>query len=437
MKCIKVFFTFLILTLIAQSGFVYGDSTYSGASAWAVAELNKAENYGLITEKIKEKMNEPISREEFAELAVRLYEKTKGVKAAYVEENKFSDTKNEEIYKAYNLNIVNGTDMEKRLFSPNQLTNREQVAAMLYRTAQAIDPDTDLSTDGVDSFSDQSIVSSWALESLKYMYKHGFLKGSDEKIDPKGTCTREMAAIIASRIFEKSTGASSGTPQDSTPSASSDASPGSLLGASPDESPNKSSLNALKNCKWELKVMDTKKGKWIAPMDAGALEIDVWVDIHAWKNGGTSVLGKYYGEAYITHKVDISKLSNEEYSSFGDALFDRKCEKLEFEIVPYDLDEYFKHVMGEKVAPLMEFTSMANFKANFSTYHTDGDFTYIERSTGESANITHTGGDETLVPVGINLRIEGVRVKVDIPTYTGFWGTGLFDGTIIGTPITK
>lgn len=83
MKCIKVFFTFLILALIVQSGVIYGDATYNDASAWAVAELNKAENYGLITEKIKEKMNDSISREEFAELAVRLYEKTFFTKPAY------------------------------------------------------------------------------------------------------------------------------------------------------------------------------------------------------------------------------------------------------------------------------------------------------------------------------------------------------------------
>lgn len=428
MKCIRVLSVLLALALIMQGGAVFGDEAYGGASAWAAAELDKAAGYGLITEKIKDKMNAPISREEFAELAVRLYEKTRGVKAVYTEEDKFSDTKNEEIYKAYNLKIVKGTDMGKRLFSPNQLTDREQVAAMLYRTIQAIDPSTDFSTDGVTSFSDQNVVSSWALESLRYMYKSGFLKGSGGKIDPKGSCTREMAVIIASRILEKNSDMPGMPP--ATPTG---ASPGTLSGTAPQNLPGS---NALLECNWELRVNDTKKGKYQTPM--GTIETDVTVDLVAWKNGGTDILGKYHGEAYITHKVDVSKLSNDEYMYFGGAMFDRKCEKLEFEIVPYDWDEYSKHIMIEPnkipVAPLMQFHAMANFMADFSSYK-DQDVTVINRDDGYSYNAADAYGDNATVPVGFNFRIEGLKVKVEIPTYSTVWGTGFFDGTIIGEPI--
>lgn len=176
---------------------------YKGASAWAVAELNKAQEYGFITEKIKDNMGGPITREEFAEVAVRLYEKYTGETASYPDMSAFTDTQNPEIFKAYNLKIVNGTDAAKKLFSPKLPTNREQVAAMLYRAVKAIKPDADLSTGGAPGFSDAKQISGWALENVKFMSKQGFIKGSNGMFSPKGTCTREQAVLIAVRVYEK------------------------------------------------------------------------------------------------------------------------------------------------------------------------------------------------------------------------------------------
>ena len=47
---------------------------YKNASTWAVAELDKVAEYGFITDNIKDKMNGPITREEFCEVAIKLYE---------------------------------------------------------------------------------------------------------------------------------------------------------------------------------------------------------------------------------------------------------------------------------------------------------------------------------------------------------------------------
>lgn len=193
---------------------------YKGASSWAAAELDKAAEYGFITDKIKDKMNSPITREEFAEIAVRLYEKYSGTEAQSADWNTFADTKNPEILKAFNLKIVNGTDMSKGLFSPNQLTNREQVAAMVYRAVKAIKPDEDFSAAGAPQFSDEKQVSGWALEPVRFMTANGFIKGSGGKFDPKGNCTREMAVIIVKRVFEKCYSANTaGKVNDSSSSA--------------------------------------------------------------------------------------------------------------------------------------------------------------------------------------------------------------------------
>lgn len=182
------------------------DTQYGEASPWAVAELDKAANYGFITDRIKDNMTAPITREEFAEVVVRLYEKYTGKAATYEDMSAFVDTKNPEIFKAYNLKIVNGTNLEKKLFTPNDLTNREQVAAMLYRAVKALKPDADMSTAGAESFSDASQISGWGLDNVKFMNKNGFIKGSGGRFDPKGTCTREMAVLIAVRVYEKYAG---------------------------------------------------------------------------------------------------------------------------------------------------------------------------------------------------------------------------------------
>ena len=56
----------LMISLMTQTAFAY-----SGASNWAIGELDKAEGYGLITDKIKGNMKAAITREEFAEIAVK------------------------------------------------------------------------------------------------------------------------------------------------------------------------------------------------------------------------------------------------------------------------------------------------------------------------------------------------------------------------------
>lgn len=186
----------------------HGMPSYSGASNWAIAELDRAVNYGFITEKIKDDMKAPITREEFAELAVKLYEKYTGKSAAPAALTTFVDTQNPEIFKAFNLKIVNGVNTEKKLFAPKDLTNREQVAAMLYRAVAAIEPSTDFSTAGAEKFNDDHLISNWAMESVKFMSKNEFIKGSNGRFDPKGTCTREMAVLIAVRVYEKYSGIS-------------------------------------------------------------------------------------------------------------------------------------------------------------------------------------------------------------------------------------
>ncbi|MGE5544766.1 MAG: S-layer homology domain-containing protein [Bacillota bacterium] len=187
---------------------------YKKASEWAKSELQKANDLGLIPDILKgADLTRPITREEFCELAVLLYEKVTGQKSQPVSPNPFRDTSNPQILKAYNLGITAGTS--PTAFSPKVLINREQCAAMLFRTIKAIHPQGDYSVAGVKDFPDQKYISSWAVEATKYMSKTGIITGDAKgNFMPKATtpaqvaagygmATREQAIALSVRTYEK------------------------------------------------------------------------------------------------------------------------------------------------------------------------------------------------------------------------------------------
>lgn len=169
-------------------------SFYSDASTWAEPELKKANELGLIPDILKgADMTKPITREEFCELAVLLYEKVTETAAAPASPNPFTDTTNSQILKAYALGITTGTSATT--FSPKTLINREQCATMLFRAIKAIAPSADYSVEGVKDFPDQKDISSWAVDGTKYMSKLGIIKGNDAgNFMPKATTTAQTAA---------------------------------------------------------------------------------------------------------------------------------------------------------------------------------------------------------------------------------------------------
>lgn len=169
-------------------------SFFSDASTWAEPELKKANELGLIPGILKgADMTKPITREEFCELAVLLYEKVTETTATPASSNPFTDTTNRQILKAYALGITTGTSTTT--FSPQTLINREQCAAMLFRAIKAIAPKANYSVTGVKDFPDQKDISSWAVDATKYMSKLGIIKGDDSgNFMPKDTTTAQTAA---------------------------------------------------------------------------------------------------------------------------------------------------------------------------------------------------------------------------------------------------
>jgi len=189
-------------------------SFYAAVSDWAKPELQKASDLGLIPDILKgADMTKPITREEFCELSVKLYEKVTGKASEPVSPNPFNDTNNPAILKAFKIGITAGTS--SNTFSPKVLINREQCAAMLFRGIKAMKPSGDFSIAGVSDFPDQKYISDWAVDATKYMSKMKIITGDEQgNFMPKATttvqeaegygmATREQAVALAVRTYNK------------------------------------------------------------------------------------------------------------------------------------------------------------------------------------------------------------------------------------------
>lgn len=175
-------------------------SFFKGASSWAVPTLNKAQEYGFVTEKIKNNMSGKITREEFAEIVVKLYEKYTGEKAT-VGNASFIDTTNPEILKAANLNLVSGVGNNK--FAPKMLVTREQMATILLRVVKVINPTADFSTAGAVPFADDAKIKNWAKDGVYYCGKTQIVKGVGKNMfDPEGNASREAAVVVCTNAYE-------------------------------------------------------------------------------------------------------------------------------------------------------------------------------------------------------------------------------------------
>jgi len=197
--------------------------TVTGASDWAGPELQKAEELKLIPDCLKgQDLTKPITRAEFAAVSIKVYEALSGEKAVEASDNPFTDTKDPEVLKAFNVGITKG--MSATTFEPDRLLDRETAATMLTRVFKKVAfADWTLDTDGKFTlpyekpapFADDAKISDWAKDSVYFMAANEIIKGmGNNMFAPKNTtdadialgyanATREQALIIAARMAEK------------------------------------------------------------------------------------------------------------------------------------------------------------------------------------------------------------------------------------------
>ena len=193
-------------------------------SQWAVAEVNKANNMGLIPDSLvgpTTDFTRPITRAEFAGIAVRVFEALSGTQALPATNNPFIDTRELDVLKAYNMGIMIG--FTHNTFSPNTILNREQAATALTRVFQrstqpgwtyATQANFPLRFTSPPLFADDAQISPWARDSVYFMAANGIIAGvgnnmfqpramtTEQEAEGFAQATREQALAIAVRMVE-------------------------------------------------------------------------------------------------------------------------------------------------------------------------------------------------------------------------------------------
>lgn len=198
---------------------------WSKTSPWAAPEVEKAQKNGLYPDKFNgADLTRPITRAEFAAVALKLYESLSGKKGSPAPASTFTDTKDLDVLTAYSLDIVAGVGNNK--YAPDEYISREQLATMLTRVYKKVNWDGwtlagdntytkhSLDNKGVPTFADDAKISAYAKPSVYFMAKYGIIVGSNNIFAPRNTtsaetaagyasATREQALAISNRTFEK------------------------------------------------------------------------------------------------------------------------------------------------------------------------------------------------------------------------------------------
>ncbi len=138
-----------------------------------------------------------------AQFAIMLYRMNGEPPVLY--KNQFSDVKKGEWFAdavlwAYDAGVVTGYSNSKK-FGPADAINREQMAVMMYRYANAMGYNTSVKAD-FSNFSDARNVNQYAREAMQWAVGNKIITGKDNgtRIDPQGYASRAECATIITRF---------------------------------------------------------------------------------------------------------------------------------------------------------------------------------------------------------------------------------------------
>lgn len=169
----------------------------SDISDWAKENVEKAKELNIMTGNQNGEF-EPlrsITRAEFTAILLRLM----NTELSY-EPSSFNDVSADHwsfsyIVTASNLGFINGFD--DNTFRPEDDITREEIAVIISR-AFTLEEGTSTS-----SFSDDDQISPWAKEAAAKISASEVMVGSDGYFSPKDNVTREMAAVVSIRLYQR------------------------------------------------------------------------------------------------------------------------------------------------------------------------------------------------------------------------------------------
>jgi|GEM_PF-5053581 len=175
----------------------------SSPSPWAAVEVERAKALKLTTDKVLKNYQGDITREELAELSVKLYEALSGKAAEKLLVNPFTDTTNQEVLKAFNLKIMEGVSADK--FNPSGFVTQSELLTMSMRTINAALPGLVNKKDTHGRFIDANDIIYLVYDELRHQHMTIIQKGASKgAIAPQTPIngTRELAIIYVKRVYE-------------------------------------------------------------------------------------------------------------------------------------------------------------------------------------------------------------------------------------------
>lgn len=181
-------------------------------SKWAVKDYALAKSNGLVDKPHDHSYQTPISRYDFAALAIQMLE-TATSQYLYTEEigighSPFKDVDDWRITWA-NLNgIIQGTGQNK--FSPTNTITREQAATLMlnvYKQAQRILGKDEIVWEDIPrtvaAFTDDRAIAKWAKENVYRATELTIMKGTgSNQFTPKGKLTYEQTFVLLQNVFD-------------------------------------------------------------------------------------------------------------------------------------------------------------------------------------------------------------------------------------------
>jgi hypothetical protein len=184
----------LLILIMSLSFTVHANAA---PSFWASEEIKAAISEDLVPKELQKDYQEPITRAEFCNLAVNLYENilNKEIK----ERKSFIDSNDTNVMKIGGLGIVKGIENNK--FDPEGKLTREQAAVILSNLSTAMDYSL---KNGNHTFIDSKEISKWAIGDVQKAKASGIMDGAyDNKFYPKSYYTREESIATILRLYDK------------------------------------------------------------------------------------------------------------------------------------------------------------------------------------------------------------------------------------------
>lgn len=191
----QVFFRFTADTYSAPAP---AAKTGEKLDSWAKELVDQAIDAGLMPGHLEgTDLTQTITRTQFADLAVTLYEAMSGETVSAPAEDPFSDTNDPAVRKAYAMGFTSGISATE--FGADQPLTREAAATMLAAVYKKLGGT--VSSGGAAPFADDASISAWAKDSVYFMAQHGIIAGVGEnKFDPQAMAQSQAALIIALRM---------------------------------------------------------------------------------------------------------------------------------------------------------------------------------------------------------------------------------------------